>query len=92
MKSWDIKKVSDPNFQLEGDPSHNINSLSERKDYFTSNISSIMILLKWFVNKWVGLGCRFKANCPLLGPGPVGGVRSVGQNTIASWGTTFTND
>ena len=26
---------------------------------------------------WVGLGCRFKANCPLVGPGPVGDVPSV---------------
>ena len=26
----------------------------------------------------VGLGCRFEANCPLVGPGPIGGVLSVG--------------
>ena len=25
-----------------------------------------------------GLGYRFKANCPLMGSGPVGGVPSVG--------------
>ena len=29
-------------------------------------------LVSWFV------GCRFKANCPLVGPGPFGGVPSVG--------------
>ena len=27
---------------------------------------------------WKRLGCRFKANCPLVGPGHVGGVPSVG--------------
>ena len=27
---------------------------------------------------WVGFGCRFKANCPLVGLGPIGGVPSVG--------------
>ena len=25
------------------------------------------------------VGCRVKANCPLLGPGPAGGVPSVGS-------------
>ena len=29
-------------------------------------------------NAWVGLDCRIKANCPLVGHGPVGGVPSVG--------------
>ena len=24
------------------------------------------------------VGCRLKANCPLVGPGPIGGVPSVG--------------
>ena len=27
---------------------------------------------------WVGLGCRFKVNCPLVGFGPVGRMPSVG--------------
>ena len=26
----------------------------------------------------IGLGCRFKANYPLVGPGPIGGVSFVG--------------
>ena len=26
---------------------------------------------------WVGLGCRIKAYCPLMGSGPAGGVPSV---------------
>ena len=29
-------------------------------------------LVDWLV------GCRLKANCPLVGPGPIGGVPSVG--------------
>ena len=28
--------------------------------------------------RWVGLGCRFKGDCPLVGPEPKGGVPSVG--------------
>ena len=27
--------------------------------------------------KWVRLGCRIKANCPLVGPGPAEGVPSM---------------
>ena len=37
-----------------------------------------------------GLGCRIKANCPLVGPRPVGGVLSVGvlARIYASFGET----
>ena len=31
-----------------------------------------------FIKGWVGLGCRFKANCPLVGSDPIGRVPSVG--------------
>ena len=29
-------------------------------------------------DSWL-VGCRFKANCPLVGPGPAGGVPYVGE-------------
>ena len=38
---------------------------------------------------WVGLGSRFKTNCPLMGPGLTGGVPSVEVFLIHSLGIFF---
>ena len=38
----------------------------------------IIVLGICYVALTFGLGCRFEANCLLVGPGPIGGVPSVG--------------
>ena len=48
--------------------------------YVGACLSCTMIfLLKQNLSCQVGLGCRFKANCPLVEPGLIGGVPSVGR-------------
>ena len=48
------------------------------KSYF--NLTYIRILRVIFMSTMIILGCvvGFKANCKLVGPGPIGGVPSVG--------------
>ena len=42
------------------------------------NINKNTLTLSHQFSSLAGLGCRTKANCPLVRPGPVGGVPSVG--------------
>ena len=37
----------------------------------------VLIEMEARINEGWLVGCRFKANCPLVGPGHVGGVASV---------------
>ena len=57
---------------------------SENKQITPSKVR-IVTQLSWmfytsfgFEREIVGLGCRFKANCLLVGPEPIGDVSSVG--------------
>ena len=62
------------NFYLSKDKRFNT---SENILCLYMNISTNKTLNKQQVER-VGLGCRFQTNCPLVGPGPIGGVPSVG--------------
>ena len=42
-------------------------------------LNNIMICIRlyFYYKETVGMGCRIKANCPLVEPGPTGGMPSV---------------
>ena len=51
---------------------------NEKFDALAKNLQQIFLKSLLLHRLDVGLCCRFKANCPLVGPGPIGRVPSVG--------------